>query len=131
MINSMTGFGRTEVQTPDGRIQLEVRSVNHRYLDNQFKLPEGFRAFEQELRAIVAAHLKRGKVDVALSIRHLADQPAETHVNVERARQAIKQLEDVAALMKNPGPIDPAVIVRMPGVIEEDETTYTPPSGTH
>ena len=122
MINSMTGFGRTELQTPDGQIQLEVRSVNHRYLDNQFKLPEGFRALEQELRDIVAATLKRGKIDVSLSIKRLADQSAETHVNAERARQVIAQLEDVAALMKDPGQINPAAVVRMPGVIEEKET---------
>jgi len=122
MISSMTGFGRTEVQTPDGQLQLEVRSVNHRYLDAQFKLPEFFRPIEQELRSIVTQHLKRGKVDVSLSFKRLAERPIETHVNVERARQVIKQLEDIAALMQKPTPIDPAAIIRMPGVIEEEET---------
>lgn len=111
-----------DVQTPDGQLQLEVRSVNHRYLDTQFKLPEGFRAIEPELRDIVAANLKRGKVDVSLSFKRSAEQPVETHVKVERARQAIEQLETVAALIKNPAPISPAAIVRMPGVIEEEET---------
>lgn len=118
----MTGFGRTEVQTPDGQLQLEVRSVNHRYLDSQFKLPQGFRALEQELRDIVAARLKRGKVDVSLSLKQLADQSVETHINVGRARQIIKQFEVVAELMKNPAPINPAAVIRMPGVIEEEET---------
>jgi len=122
MINSMTGFGRTEVQTSDGQLQLEVRSVNHRYLDTQFKLPEGFRAIEQELRDIVAARLKRGKVDVSLSFKCLADQPVEIHVNVERAQQVIEQLETVAALMRNPAPINPAAVIRMPGVIEEEQS---------
>lgn len=123
MISSMTGFGRTEMQTPDGQLQLEVRSVNHRYLDAQFKLPEGFRAIEQELRDIVGGRLKRGKVDVYLSIKRLADQPVDMHVNVERARQAIAQMESIAALIENPAPINPAAIVRLPGVIEEEETT--------
>jgi uncharacterized protein (TIGR00255 family) len=122
MINSMTGFGRTEVQTPDGQLQLEVRSVNHRYLDTQFKLPEGFRPIEQELRTIVADRLKRGKVDISLSFKRLTDQPVEMCVNVERARQVIVQLESVAALMTNPAPIDPAAVSRMPGIIEEQET---------
>lgn len=122
MINSMTGFGRTEIQTPDGQLQLEVRSVNHRYLDTQFKLPEGFRAIEQELRTIIAAHLKRGKVDVSLSFKRLADTPVDMRVNSERTRQVIEQLEVVAALMKNPAPISPAAVTRMPGVIEEEET---------
>jgi len=123
MINSMTGFGRTEVQTSDGQLQLEVRSVNHRYLDTQFKLPEVFRPIEQELRAIVSAQLKRGKVDISLSFKRLANQLAETHVNIERAQQVIKQLEDIAALMQNPTPIDPSAVIRMPGIIEEEETT--------
>jgi len=122
MINSMTGFGRIETGTPDGQLQLEIRSVNHRYLDTQFKLPEGFRAIEPELRALVAARLKRGKIDVSLSFRRLADQPAEMRVNVERARQVIAQLENIAALMTEPAPIDPAAVVRLPGVIVEEET---------
>lgn len=123
MINSMTGFGRTEVQTPEGQLQLEIRSVNHRYLDTQFKLPEAFRPIEQELRSIVTARLKRGKVDISLSIKRLTEQPAESHVNAERARQVIGQLEEIAALVKDPARIDPAAVIRMPGVIEEEEST--------
>ncbi len=111
-----------ETDTPDGQLQLEVRSVNHRYLDTQFKLPEGFRAIEPELRTLVAARLKRGKIDISLSFRRLADQPAEMRVNVERARQVIAQLENVAALMTEPAPVDPAAVVRLPGVIVEEET---------
>ncbi len=123
MISSMTGFGRTEVQTPDGQLQLEIRSVNHRYLDTQFKLPEGFRAIEQELRSLVAARVKRGKVDVSLSIKRLTDNPAEIHVNDKRAQQVITQLEAVAALMTNPAPINPAAVIRIPGVLMEEELT--------
>lgn len=122
MINSMTGFGRTEVQTPDGQLQLEIRSVNHRYLDTQFKLPEVLRPIEQELRSIVTQHLKRGKVDVSLSFKRLVEQPVETHINVARARQVIEQMEVIASLMQKPGRIDPAAVIRMPGVIEEEET---------
>ncbi len=119
----MTGFGRSEVQTPDGQLQLEVRSVNHRYLDTQFKLPEGFRAIEQELREIVTTRLKRGKVDVSLSFKRIANQPVATSVNDNVARQTIEQLETVAALIKNPASINPAAVLRMPGVLAEEETT--------
>lgn len=121
MINSMTGFGRTEAQTPDGQLQIEVRSVNHRYLDVQFRLPEGFRALEQALRDIVAARLKRGKVDVSLSIRRRPDQPVTTRINTEQARQVIGQLEELAAMLQAPAAISPAAILRMPGVVEEEQ----------
>ena len=117
----MTGFGRCEMQTPDGQLQLEARSVNHRYLDMQFKLPEAFRSFEQELRDIVGARLKRGKVDISLAVRRPPDQPAEMRVNTEYARQIVEQMESIGGLMQNPARIDPAGILRMPGVMEEVE----------
>ena len=52
MIRSMTGFARVEAQTGSGRLSWELRAVNHRYLDLSLKLPEEFRAIENELRAL-------------------------------------------------------------------------------
>ena len=55
VFNSMTGFGRVEVPLPNAQLQWEVRSVNHRYLDIQLKLPDGFRVFEQAFRQLITA----------------------------------------------------------------------------
>jgi len=117
----MTGFGRVEVELSGFQLQWEVRSVNHRYLDVQFKLPEGFRSIEQELRQIVAAGARRGKVDVSLSINRTADQAGATKLNLIVSRQIIEHLETLAKEMKNPAPISPVAVLRWPGVLSEEE----------
>lgn len=117
----MTGFGRVEVELSSFQLQWEVRSVNHRYLDVQFKLPEGFRAIEQELRQIVTAGARRGKVDVSLSINRTAEQAGATKLNLIVSRQIIEHLETLAKEMKNPAPISPVAVLRWPGVLSEEE----------
>jgi len=118
-LNSMTGFGRVEAQAPDGRLEIEIRSVNHRYLDLQFRLPEGFRAFEQELRQLVAASVKRGKVDAIVAFSSHQDERHAPRLNMARAEEVIAQVEAVAQQMKNPAAVSPLAVLRTPGVLEE------------
>jgi len=73
MINSMTGFARSETQTDAGVLVWELRSVNHRYLEMNFRLPEAVRAAEPQCRAAVEAVLRRGKLDASLRL----EQPEE------------------------------------------------------
>ena len=120
-INSMTGFGRIEVQLPEGRLQWEMRSVNHRYLDIQMKLPEGFRIFEQDLNQLVAASIGRGKVDAALTINKKPGQAASTKLNSAVSQQVIGHLETLKEQMKNAAPISAEAVLRWPGVLEEEE----------
>ncbi len=117
----MTGFGHVEIQLPGFQLQWEVRSVNHRYLDVQFKLPEGFRTIEQEFRQIVAASARRGKVDASLSINRTTDQAGATRLNSAVSRQVIDHLEALAADMANPAPVSPVAVLRWPGVLSEEE----------
>ena len=63
MLNSMTGFAREAAESPFGTLTCEVRTVNHRYLDVQFRLPEELRPKEIEFRQQIAATVKRGKVE--------------------------------------------------------------------
>jgi len=118
-LNSMTGFGRIEAQAPDGQLEIEMRSVNHRYLDLQIRLPEGFRAFEQELRQLISTSVKRGKVDTTVSFSSYQDEKHAPQLNLERAREVVAQLESVAHQIANPARIDPMAVLRMPGVLEE------------
>jgi uncharacterized protein (TIGR00255 family) len=120
-INSMTGFGRIEVELSGFQLQWEIRSVNHRYLDVQFKLPDGFRAIEQELRQIVAAGARRGKVDASLSINRTSGLAGATKLNSTVSRQVIDHLETLAKEMKNPAAISPVAVLRWPGVLSEEE----------
>jgi len=118
-LHSMTGFGRIEAQAPDGQLEIEIRSVNHRYLDMQFRLPEGFRSFEQELRKVVSENIKRGKVDITVTFNGYQDEEHAPQLNMARAREVVEQLQTIATQMENPAEVSPMAVLRMPGVLED------------
>jgi len=63
----MTGFGRGETITPNGKIEIEIRTLNHRFFEVSSRLPENFLIFEDRLRSEVAKKIKRGKVNLSLA----------------------------------------------------------------
>lgn len=126
MIKSMTGFARGEAEIKNARVFWEVRSVNHRYLDVQLKLPDGFRVIEPELRRVVAEHVGRGKVDATLNLRWLSEHTPETRLNMAYVRQLLDHLRTLADLMEKPTGTSPATILRWPGVLEEEAADLEP-----
>lgn len=68
-VQSMTGFGRATRHVPQGTVTVEMRSINHRYLDIGARLPDGFSEFEGELAPLVRARLTRGRVDISISVQ--------------------------------------------------------------
>ena len=120
MINSMTGFASGESSTAAGLLSWELRSVNHRYLESQFKLPEGFRSLEPALREIVSSKLLRGKVDANLQFRPSADATAAIHINEELANQVIAQARAIETELHTPGPLSAIDVLRWPGVVVEE-----------
>lgn len=114
----MTGFGRVEAQAPDGQLEVEIRSVNHRYLDIQIRLPDGFRSLEPDLRQSISRIIKRGKVDTTVSLAGSRDEAHAPTLNLARAAEVIAQLGEISARMDDPAPIDPVAVLRMPGVLE-------------
>jgi uncharacterized protein (TIGR00255 family) len=119
MIRSMTGFARTGAEAPGARLRWEIRSVNHRYLDLQLRLPDGLRSIEEECRGIVAAGPRRGKVDATLSISLDASVLPAPELDQQAARRIIAQAEAVAAEMKTPAALEPLSLLRWPGVLKE------------
>jgi uncharacterized protein (TIGR00255 family) len=117
MIASMTGFARRELTGTFGSLTCELRSVNHRYLEPGFRLPEELRPLESELRQSLAKQLKRGKVDCTVHLR--GAQTAEREIKVdaaalERVAHGLRQV--LQALPK--AEIDAIEVLRWPGVIE-------------
>jgi len=121
MIRSMTGFARADISTDGGQIRWELRSVNHRYLDLQFRLPDGLRELEPKLRATLAETIKRGKVDASLNVRLNRKPGSESRLNLEQAREVIRRCETLAGEMEQAAAIEPVSILRWPGVVEELE----------
>ena len=67
MIKSMTGFGRNEISEKERKITAEIKSVNHRYLDVNIKMPKKLSFFEAAIRAELKKYMQRGKVDVFIT----------------------------------------------------------------
>ena len=119
MINSMTGFASNEQPTGQGELQWELRTVNHRYLEAQFKLPEGFRALEAELRELVNAKLKRGKLDATLQFRPVVRAGESLQLNTALADTVISRAQSLANQIEAPASFSGLDILRWPGVVTE------------
>ena len=119
MIHSMTGYARHQIKADWGSATWEIRSVNQRYLETYWRMPEQFRALEPVLREKIRKALQRGKVEC--SLRFEADQAkrGELQLNQSLAEQLIKNAEWVQ--QQAGGQINPVDILRWPGVMEAQE----------
>lgn len=125
-IRSMTGYARVEDTGVYGRISWELRSVNHRYLDVQFKLPEEFRALENELRTQAAAKVSRGKVEVGLRYNRDAAVGERIELDLPRLRQLKQAMNDVSSELGATTTPDPLRVLSFPGVIRQEQADFTP-----
>ena len=117
MIASMTGFARRELAGTFGTLTCELLSVNHRYLEPGFRLPEELRPLESDLRQLLTKNLKRGKVDCTMHLRGSQAGERELRVDaaaLERVAGAVRQV--LVALPK--ADVDAVEVLRWPGVIE-------------
>lgn len=120
MPSSMTAFARQTLQRDWGQATWELRSVNHRFLETPFRLPETLRDLEMPLRELTRKHLQRGKVDCNLQLQMTAAD-SDVAINLPLAKQYIHASEQVSGLMTNPSTVSPLDILRWPGVLKEPE----------
>ena len=118
MPRSMTAFARHTVDFSWGSVSCELRSVNHRFLETGFRLPETLRDVEMQLREIARKKLTRGKVDISLQVAFNNSDGAVT-ADMELARHYIEIAEQMAGELKNPAPISPLEIMRWPGILKD------------
>ena len=120
MIYSMTAFARLEVKKDWGDAVWEIRSVNQRYLENFFRLPEQFRGLENTLREKLRQSLTRGKIECSLRIETKKQTNAELNLNKELANQVIQSLQWIKA-QAGEGEVNLTDVLRYPGVVEAQE----------
>jgi uncharacterized protein (TIGR00255 family) len=121
MIASMTGFARRETAGEWGTLVCELRSVNHRFLEAGFRLPEELRAAEGELRARLTRQLRRGKVDCTLTYRRPQDAGSALEVDPVALERVLAAVRVVAHSLREPAAAVNAVdVLRWPGVLRED-----------
>jgi uncharacterized protein (TIGR00255 family) len=119
MILSMTGFAAVAADLPGVALAVELRSVNHRYLDLQLKLPEELRGLESALRERLAAELKRGKVECRVTLNRTAAGTQALAVDPARVAQLAAAAKIVAEHAPGASPLSTAEILRWPGVLAE------------
>ncbi|MEZ5564122.1 MAG: YicC/YloC family endoribonuclease [Gammaproteobacteria bacterium] len=126
----MTGFARAEIVPaglpgPQTLLLWEVRSINHRYLEIQLKVPDFCRGLEAELRQLATGQLGRGRVEASLSVRSGDKQMPPARLNTTVLRQVIAHLKGVAAELSGAAPVSALELLRWPGVLEPDERDPT------
>ncbi|EGR2796224.1 YicC family protein [Vibrio navarrensis] len=121
MIYSMTGYARKEVKSDWGTAVWEIRSVNQRYLETYFRLPEQFRGLEPLLRDRFRQRLARGKVECNLRFEANPAAKSELKINEALAKQVIKAAEQVMHMTGELSRINPFQVMQWPGVMETPE----------
>ncbi len=126
MIYSMTGYAVASAESPRGALNLELRSVNSRFLDLQFRVAEELRAAEPMLRELIAGRLARGKLDCRLNFGNAAS-PLQQRLNGQAIQQLRSLSAEVAKAFPDAAPLRAADVLRWPGVLAEpaadEETT--------
>lgn len=122
MIKSMTGYGRSEKVTPSAKCSVEIKSVNHRYLDLSIKLPRKFNMFEADIREVLKDYIQRGKVDVFVSYEDYSKESVSIKYNRDIAAEYIKYFSQISEEFELDDDIRVSTIARMPEVfVSEDE----------
>ncbi|HYB33211.1 MAG TPA: YicC/YloC family endoribonuclease [Steroidobacteraceae bacterium] len=120
MIASMTGFARRESTGSWGTLVCELRSVNHRFLEAGFRLPDELRAAEGELRTRLARQLRRGKVDCTLSYRRPVSAAGALEVDSAALARLLAAVELVTRSLREPSTVNALEVLHWPGVLRED-----------
>jgi len=125
MIRSMTAFARQEARGDWGTLTCEVRTVNHRYLEPSFRLPEAFRELENAFREKLRSGLKRGKVDVSMRLQSVDGEVQSFEVSDEMVEAINEAANHVNRILDNPAHISALDILRWPGVMSVPEKDYS------
>ena len=127
MIKSMTGFGRAEVVNEDAKITVEMKAVNHRYLDLGIKMPKRFNMYESAIRAMVKnLGVERGKVDMYISCEDYKAQQGTLKYNAAIAAEYVERFRQMAEEFHLENDLCVSTLARLPEVLtieaaEDDE----------
>ena len=122
-ICSMTGFGRAEKVTEDYRLQVEIKSVNHRYLDLSVKMPRKFNCLEAELRQILKEYEERGKTDIYILYDDYSEGSKKLLFNREIAGEYQKYLQQMADEFGLRNDLSSSVLGKFPEVFAMEESS--------
>ena len=126
MIRSMTGYGKETLSTEGREYQVEIKSVNHRYLDINIKMPKTLSYLEETIKKEISQKIKRGKIDVFITYENNSQEGKNVKINKELAKIYINQLKELAQEEKISSNIEVTEIAKFPDILtikidEEDD----------
>lgn len=123
MIKSMTGFGRCEISEADRKFTVEIKSVNHRYLDVNMKMPKKLSFFESAIRNVLKQYMQRGKVDLFITYEDFTENKVCVKYNQDIAAEYMKYLNQMAEEFSLDNDIRVSALSRYPEVFSMEEQT--------
>ena len=126
MIRRMTGYGKQSLSIDGREYQIEIKSVNHRYLDINIKMPKTLSYLEDTIKKEISEKIKRGKIDVFITFENNSQEGKNIKINKELAKLYINQLKELAQEEKISSNIEVIEIAKFPDILtikvdEEDE----------
>lgn len=123
MIKSMTGFGRCELSEGQRKIVVEMKSVNHRYLEAGIKIPKKLNVFEARMRDLLKKYAQRGKIDIFITYEDLTENKVNLKYNREIAVEYMQVLDDMSQQFGLKNDVTVALLSRYPEVITMEEAS--------
>ncbi len=123
MIKSMTGFGRCEVAEHNRKFTVEMKSVNHRYLDVNIKMPKKLNFFESAIRGELKKYISRGKVDIFITYEDFSESNTSVRYNREVAAEYLKYLDQMAEEFQLDNDVRVSTLSRYPEIFTMEEQT--------
>lgn len=121
MIKSMTGFGRFESVTDTCKISVEIKAVNHRYLDLGIKMPKKFNFFESAMRGLLKDYIQRGKVDVFVTYEDYTEEKVSLKYNSSLAAEYMDNFKKMAEQFGIENDVKVSMLARCPEVLSMEQ----------
>ncbi|MEG0291379.1 MAG: YicC/YloC family endoribonuclease [Anaerovoracaceae bacterium] len=132
MIKSMTGFGKGEFTDSKRNITVEMKSVNHRYVDIHVKMPRRYAFAEEQIKSLIKETVKRGKVEISVMVENLTEEDVKVRLNHMVAKQYLENLTELKELFSLKDEVTlqylaslPDVMKSVPDVESEEEIRET------
>lgn len=121
MLKSMTGFGRCEIITDEYKISVEMKAVNHRYLDLSIKMPKKFSFFEAGIRTLLKKYIQRGKVDVFINYEDYTEGNLCLKYNRSLAAEYVDYFQKMSEEFGIPNDMKTSVLAKCPEVLTMEQ----------
>ena len=117
MVKSMTGYGKSSLSIDTREYQVEIKSVNHKYIDTNIKMPRIISYLEEDIRKIITSKLKRGKIDIFISFENYSKDGNNIQINSNLAKMYIQNLKKLAEEESISANIEVTEITKLPDVL--------------